>query len=73
MPYHSLPTCVILIMEIVNTNNQRYLVKWKTDEVNMTIEKIGLIKEYRECDVVLRKDPSLYFCQLIQEIEFQEI
>lgn len=72
MPYRPLSTCVH-IMEIVNTNDQRYLVKWKTDENTMTLEKISLIKEYRECDIVLRKGPLLYFCQLIQEIDFQEI
>ena len=69
----SAPQLHVINMEIINKNDQRYLVKWTTDEVNMTIEKIGLIKEYRDCDIVLRKDPLLYFCQAIPDVEFQEI
>ncbi len=60
-------------MEIIDRQDIRYLVKWKTNEIDMSFEKINLIKEYRDCDIVLRKDPLLYFCQTIQEIEFQEI
>ena len=69
-----LPATCVKIMQIINQNDQRYLVKWKTDEINMSIENIQLIKEYRDCDIVLRgKDNMLYFCQTIQEIDFQEI
>ena len=54
-------------------NDQRYLVKWKTSDINMTIDHIHWVKEYRMCDIVLRKDNVLYFCQTIQEIDYQEI
>ena len=32
-----------------------------------------ILKEYFNCDKLLRKQGKLYFCRLIEEIEYEEI
>jgi hypothetical protein len=34
---------------------------------------VNVLKEFWHCDIALKKDNKLYFCNEIQSIEFEEI
>ena len=59
--------------KIINANGNLYqLVRTiKYDQLkNPNMEDL---KEYFNCDTLLRKQGLLYFCRLIEEIEYEEI
>ena len=59
--------------KIINANGNLYqLVRTiKYDQLkNPNMEDL---KEYFNCDTLLRKKDILYFCRLIKEIEYEEI
>ena len=59
--------------KIINANGNLYqLVRTiKYDQLkNPNMEDL---KEYFNCDTLLRKQGLLYFCRLIKEIEYEEI
>lgn len=42
-------------------------------EHHLKANTIDSIKELYECDVVLRANGKLYFCQTIEEVDFEEL
>tara|TARA_Y100001963_G_C6499944_1_gene317419 strand:+ start:174 stop:362 length:189 start_codon:yes stop_codon:yes gene_type:complete len=42
-------------------------------ESNLNNPDIEILREYFRCDTVLRKQGLLYFCRLIEEIEYDEL
>ena len=61
------------ILEILNVQNKKYIVKHKTPDTGFSAEKLTLYKEYRQADTVLKKDGLLYFADELVDIEFEEI
>tara|TARA_R100001594_G_scaffold98370_1_gene132816 strand:+ start:132 stop:320 length:189 start_codon:yes stop_codon:yes gene_type:complete len=42
-------------------------------ESNLNNPDTEILREYFRCDTVLRKQGLLYFCRLIEEIEYDEL
>lgn len=53
--------------EVIHYKGDLYIVKRKfTDHPDFPIQEV---KEYFQCDQVLRKEGKLYFCEKIQEAQ----
>ena len=59
--------------EIINANNNLYQLIRVLREDQLKNPNTEDLKEYFLCDTVLRKQGLLYFCRLIEEIEYEEI
>ena len=59
--------------EIINANNNLYQLVRVLREDQLKNPNTEDLKEYFLCDTVLRKQGLLYFCRLIEEIEYEEI
>ncbi len=60
----------ILRTYAIEHDDKLYLVKKKfLEKANLPIDKI---KEYYDCDIVLKKDNIYYFCELIKDVEYDE-
>jgi beta-N-acetylglucosaminidase len=60
-------------LEQVHHNNETYFVILKIQESkNISIEDINDFKELLNCNIVLRSNGFLYFCQQIQNAEIIE-
>ncbi len=53
----------------INFNDNLYLQKRKFIEDSVKADKIHELKELLRCDIVLRKDGYLLYCELIPEAE----
>ena len=58
---------------IYTKENEAYLVKRVIPETQLKKPKMKLLKEYFNCDTVLRNQGQYYFCDHIKSIEFEEI
>ena len=59
--------------KIINANGNLYQLIRKIKENRLKNLDTEILKEYFYCDTVLRKQGKLYFCRLIEEIEYEEI
>ena len=59
--------------EIIYANNKVYQLVRMIREDRLKNPDMEILKEYFLCDKVLRKQGLLYFCRLIEEIEYEEI
>ena len=59
--------------EIINANGNLYQLIRVLQEDQLKNPNMEDLKEYFLCDTVLRKQGLLYFCRLIEEIEYEEI
>ena len=59
--------------EIINANGNLYQLARVLKENQLKNPNMEDLKEYFLCDTVLRKQGLLYFCRLIEEIEYEEI
>ena len=59
--------------EIINANDNLYQLIRVLREDQLKNPNTEDLKEYFLCDTVLRKQGILYFCRLIEEIEYEEI
>ena len=59
--------------EIISANNNLYQLIRVLKENQLKDPNTEDLKEYFLCDTVLRKQGLLYFCRLIEEIEYEEI
>ena len=59
--------------KIINANGNLYQVIRILRESQLKNPDMGILKKYFRCDTLLRKQGMLYFCRLIEEIEFEEI
>ena len=59
--------------EIISANGNLYQLIRTIREDQLKNPNTEDLKEYFRCDTVLRKQGKLYFCRLIEEIEYEEI
>ena len=59
--------------EIIYANDKVYQLVRIIIESRLKNPDMEILKEYFLCDKVLRKQGKLYFCRLIEEIEYEEI
>ena len=59
--------------EIINANGNLYQLIRVLRENQLKNPNMEDLKEYFLCDTLLRKQGLLYFCRLIEEIEYEEI
>ena len=59
--------------EIINANGNLYQLIRILRENQLKNPNMEDLKEYFFCDTLLRKQGLLYFCRLIEEIEYEEI
>jgi hypothetical protein len=59
--------------EIINANGNLYQLVRVLKENQLKNPIMEDLKEYFLCDTLLRKQGLLYFCRLIEEIEYEEI
>jgi hypothetical protein len=61
------------VKEIINANDNLYQLVRVLKENQLKNPNMEDLKEYFLCDTLLRKQGLLYFCRLIEEIEYEEI
>ena len=59
--------------EIIYTNDKAYQLVRVLKEDRLKNPDMETLKEYFLCDKVLRRQGKLYFCRLIEEIEYETI
>ena len=59
--------------EIIYTNDKAYQLVRVLKEDQLKNPDMEILKEYFLCDKLLRKQGRLYFCRLIEEIEYETI
>ena len=59
--------------EIIYTNDKAYQLVRVLQEDQLKNPDMEILKEYFNCDSLLRKQGKLYFCRLIEEIEYETI
>ena len=58
---------------IIYTKDKAYQLVRVLKENSLKNPDMEILKEYFLCDTLLRKQGRLYFCRLIEEIEYDEI
>ena len=59
--------------EIIYTKDKAYQLVRVLKENSLKNPDMEILKEYFLCDTLLRKQGLLYFCRLIEEVEYKEI
>tara|TARA_R100000781_G_scaffold36348_1_gene25740 strand:+ start:133 stop:324 length:192 start_codon:yes stop_codon:yes gene_type:complete len=59
--------------EIITANGNLYQLVRVLKENQLNNPVMEDLKRYYHCDTLLRKQSLLYFCRLIEEIEYEEI
>ena len=59
--------------EIISANGNLYQLVRTIREARLKNPNMEDLKKYYYCDTLLRKQGMLYFCRLIEEIEYEEI
>ena len=59
--------------EIISANGNLYQLIRVLKEDQLKNPNMEDLKEYFLCDTLLRKQGLLYFCRIINEIEYEEI
>ena len=59
--------------EIIYANDKVYQLVRVLKEDQLKNPDMEILKEYFLCDKLLRKQGRLYFCRLIEEIEYETI
>ena len=59
--------------EIITANDNLYQLVRVLREDQLKNPNMEDLKKYFLCDTLLRKQGLLYFCRLIEEIEYEEI
>ena len=57
---------------IIYTKDKAYQLVRTLKESSLKNQDMEILKEYFLCDTLLRKQGRLYFCRLIEEIEYEE-
>ena len=58
--------------EIIYANNKAYQLVRVIREDQLKNPDMEILKEYFLCDTLLRKQGLLYFCRLIEDVEYEE-
>jgi hypothetical protein len=59
--------------EIISANGNLYQLIRVIKESRLKNPNMEILKKYFHCDTLLRKQGKLYFCRLIEEIEYETI
>ena len=59
--------------EIISANGNLYQLVRVLREDQLKNPDMEILKDYFNCDSLLRKQGKLYFCRLIEEIEYETI
>ena len=59
--------------DIIYNKDKAYQLVRVLKENQLKNPDISLLKKWFKCDTLLRKQGRLYFCRLIEEIEYDEI
>ena len=59
--------------EIIYNKDNAYQLVRVLKENSLKNPDMEILKEYFHCDTLLRKQGRLYFCRLIEEIEYETI
>ena len=59
--------------EIITANGNLYQLVRTIREARLKNPNMEDLKKYYYCDTLLRKQGMLYFCRLLEEIEYEEI
>ena len=59
--------------QIIYSNDKAYQLVRVLKEDSLKNPDISVLKQLFHCDTLLRKQGMLYFCRLIEEIEYEEI
>ena len=59
--------------EIIYTNDKAYQIVRVIPEDQLNNPDMGILKRWFRCDTLLRNQGKLYFCRLIEDIEYEEI
>ena len=59
--------------EIIYTNDKAYQLVRVLKEDRLKNPDMETLKEYFLCDTLLRKQGLLYFCRLIEDVEYETI
>ena len=59
--------------QIITANDNLYQLVRTIKENQLNNPNMEDLKEYFNCDTLLRKQGLLYFCRLIKEIKYEEI
>ncbi len=57
---------------IIYTKDKAYQLVRVLKEDSLKNPDMEILKEYFLCDTLLRKQGKLYFCRIIEEIEYEE-
>lgn len=60
---------MIVGKEVIPYNNELYMVQRKYKEMTVKEDKIIELRDFLGCDLVLRNNGYLFFCELIKEAE----
>lgn len=63
---------VMIIKEFINFNDSLYIPKYKFMEYRVQENKVHDLRRDLDCDIVLRKDGWLVFCEKIEEAQIIE-
>ena len=58
---------------IIYTKDKAYQLVRVLKESSLKNPDMEILKEYFLCDTLLRKQSKLYFCRIIEEIDYEEI
>jgi len=61
------------VKQIITANGNLYQLIRIITESRLKNPNMEDLKKYFHCDTLLRKQGLLYFCRLIEEIEYEEI
>ena len=59
--------------KIIYTNDKAYQIVRTIKEDQLKNPDISVLKKWFMCDTLLRKQGVLYFCRLIEDVEYEEI
>ena len=59
--------------QIIYNKDKAYQLVRVLKEDQLKDPDISLLKEWFRCDTLLRKQGLLYFCRLIEDVEYEEI
>ena len=59
--------------DIISANGNMYQLVRTITENKLNNPDTNILKEWFNCDTVLRKQGILYFCRIIKEIEYEDI
>lgn len=67
------PPSFIKTMEIINFQDKKCVVKLKVKDEGVSANRLEWFKWYSNSDLVLKKDGTLFFCEEMVDVQFEDI